>query len=77
MSEPIKSRQEALVCALQFEGRQKRRDELYKKLKEDDMVGLECSETVMLEKLMAEDMVQGKRLAAWIIAEAEAAGERT
>lgn len=63
----IASEEEAFLVAKQFEAREERRLQLVKKLKEEDLVGLECRETVELEKLADQDGIYGLLLAKWII----------
>jgi hypothetical protein len=65
----ITTKEEAIEVAKQFIARGEQRVELVKKLREDDMLGLECSETVQLERLSAQDAADGWRLAKWLVLE--------
>lgn len=67
MPPEITSREEALEVAEAFMERSKLQKQLIEKLQEDDMIGLECSETVQLERLVHEDSRDGWRLAKWML----------
>lgn len=70
MSEPIATQEEALIVAQQFAARGEERARLVKQLEDEDMLGLECSETAQLERLTVRDVIDGERLAQWIVADA-------
>lgn len=49
--------------------RSQKMEALAKQLSDDDMLGLECSETVQLERLAAENAAAARQLAAWVVQE--------
>jgi hypothetical protein len=64
-----KSKEEAVTVARAVLARSQEMDALAKKLSDDDMVGLECSETVQLERLAAANAAAARMLAAWVVEE--------
>lgn len=67
MPPELKSLEEALEVARAFMERSELQKKLIEKLREDDMIGLECSETVQLERLVGEDARAGWQLANWLL----------
>lgn len=63
------SKEEAVAVARAVIARSQEMDALAKKLDADDMLGLECSETVRLEKLAAQNAAAARVLAAWVVKE--------
>lgn len=73
--EEVLTRAEAVQVAKELLARGERRAELVKWLHEEDMLGLECAQTVELEKLGSLDARDGWRLAKWLVfSELEIAG---
>jgi hypothetical protein len=62
----IASHEEAVQVAKEMVARDERRTELLKWLEDEDMFGLECSQTVELEKMIGLDARDGRRLAHWL-----------
>ena len=62
----IETQEEAVQVAKEMVARDTRRTELLKKLEDEDMFGLECAETVELEKMIGLDARDGRRLAYWL-----------
>jgi len=65
----VKSKEEAVVAARQVLDRARQMEALAKKLNDDDMLGLECAETVQLEKLSGQNAAAARALADWIVKE--------
>jgi hypothetical protein len=65
----LQSKEDAIEVAKGFIARGEQRAELVKKLHEEDMLGLECGDTIQLEKLTALDASEGWKLAKWLIME--------
>jgi hypothetical protein len=65
----VKSKDEAVAAAHQVLARCREMEVLAKKLNEDDMLGLECAETVQLEKLSSQNAAAARALADWIVKE--------
>jgi len=65
----IGSKEEAVAVARGVIDRQQKMIALHAKLKEEDMVGLECGETVQIERLSAENAGAAISLAEWIVKE--------
>lgn len=63
----INTRDEAVQVAKELLARGERRAELVKWLHDEDMLGLECSQTVELEKMGSQDAADGWRLAMWVV----------
>ena len=64
-----KTKEEAVAVARAVIARSQTMDALAKKLSDDDMLGLECGETVQLERLAAENAAAARVLAAWVVQE--------
>ncbi len=62
-------RREAVKVAQALQSRETQRAALIKRLRDEDMMGLECAETVQLEKLDAEDVGVATTLAAYLLME--------
>ena len=65
----VESREDAVIVARRVIERSQEMDALVEKLEDEDMLGLECAETVKLEKLSAENASAARVLAAWIVKE--------
>ncbi len=66
----IESKEDAVHVARRVIARSQEMDALVRKLEDEDMIGLECAETVKLEKLSAENASSARALAEWIVKEA-------
>ncbi len=64
-----KSTEEAVTVARAVIARSREMDALAMKLSADDMLGLECAETVQLERLAAANAAAARMLAAWVVEE--------
>jgi hypothetical protein len=62
----IETQEEAVQVAKEMVARDARRTELLKFLEDEDMFGLECSQTVELEQMIGLDARDGRRLAYWL-----------
>lgn len=65
----IESKEDAALVARRVIERAEEMDAIVEKLEADDMIGLECRETVQLEKLSAENASAARVLAEWIVKE--------
>ena len=65
----VKSKDEAVTAARQVIARAQQMEELARKLNDDDMLGLECAETVQLEKLSGQNAAAARAIAEWIVKE--------
>lgn len=65
----IESKEDAVHVARRVIERSNAMDALVEKLAAEDMIGLECAETVKLEKLSAENASAARVLAEWIVKE--------
>jgi hypothetical protein len=65
----IESKEDAVHVARRIVDRAREMDDLVEKLASEDMIGLECAETVKLEKLSAENASAGHALAEWVVKE--------
>jgi len=65
----IESKEQAVAVAHQVIARVREVNTLVKKLQDEDMLGLECAETVQLERLSAKNAAAALVLAEWIVKE--------
>lgn len=65
----IESKEEAIRLAQDVIARCANMEQIVKDLEAEDMLGLECSGTVQLEKLSAENARAARSLAEWLLKE--------